>query len=90
MATGESFRSLAFGFRISNSWISHIVKNVLEAISERLLQVAIPQPTEAILRDSEAKYRKKWNFPNCVASIDGKHIRVTCPSKTGSLHFNYK
>jgi hypothetical protein len=35
-------------------------------------------------------YCNIWNYPNCWASIDGKHIRIRCPSNAGSLFFNYK
>jgi hypothetical protein len=29
-------------------------------------------------------------FPNCISAIDGKHIRIFCLSKTGSVFYNYK
>lgn len=90
MATGESFRSLAFTYRISNSWISVIVREVLKAICDRLLDIVIPKPNLDILKTSAEGYNRKWNYPNCCASIDGKHIRMVCPNNTGSLHFNYK
>lgn len=32
----------------------------------------------------------KWNFPNCVVAVDGKHIRIFWPNKSRSLFFNYK
>lgn len=32
----------------------------------------------------------KWNYPNCILAIDGKHVRVRSPSNTGSLFYNYK
>lgn len=36
------------------------------------------------------EFESKWNFPNCLGAVDGKHIRITPPHGSGSLFWNYK
>lgn len=90
MATGESLRSLAFQFRVSHSWISCILREVLTSINERLLAEHIPQLTTEKLKHIADDYFKIWGFPNCCGAIDGKHIRIRCPKNSGSSFYNYK
>ena len=90
LATGESFHSLAFQFRISRHAISYNVDETCAAITEVLGKefMQVPQSKEQWLRVSE-KFYERWNFPNCLGAIDGKHIVMLQPGKSGS-HRNYK
>lgn len=55
-----------------------------------MLFVFMPTPTKTTLEEAEKIFNQRWNFPNAIGCLDGKHIRIRCPSKTGSLYFNYK
>ncbi|CAD7093771.1 unnamed protein product [Hermetia illucens] len=36
------------------------------------------------------EFLQKWNFPNCLGAVDGKHIQMFAPNNFGSMDFNYK
>jgi len=36
------------------------------------------------------EFKTRTNFPNCIGAVDGKHIRVIKPERSGSLYMNYK
>ena len=50
----------------------------------------MPQLTHEALRQSSIQFDKTWQFPHCMGAIDGKHVTIQCPPRSGSEFFNYK
>lgn len=88
MATGESYASLSFAYRISACHISKIVKEVLILLKKVLLPIFMSASSERDFQRIADEFWNKWNFPNCTGAIDGKHIRIKAPGNSGSPFFS--
>ncbi|CAH1954258.1 unnamed protein product [Acanthoscelides obtectus] len=88
IATGDSYKSLHYLFKVSTQLISKIVKEVCKAINEVLRNEIKMPPTADAWMTIERGYRRK--FPHCLGSIDGKHILIESPPHSGTEYFNYK
>ena len=51
--------------------------------------IYLPEPTTEIWEQSAVGFEDVCQFPNCIGSIDRKHITIKCPNKTGFNHFCY-
>uniref|UniRef100_A0A915CXC5 DDE Tnp4 domain-containing protein n=1 Tax=Ditylenchus dipsaci TaxID=166011 RepID=A0A915CXC5_9BILA len=91
LATGEAFRSLSFQFRLGVSTVSKIVASTCSAIFNALKTDYLQVPaTEEEWIDIAAKFFSRWNCPNTLGAIDGKHVLIKRPPHSGSLYYNYK
>lgn len=90
LATGDSYHSLSYRFRVGWSSVSLVVPEVAKAIWEELVNVYMPVPKESDWQDIAEQFRVNRDFPNCIGAIDGKHVRIVAPPNSGSLFFNYK
>ncbi|CAK1604032.1 unnamed protein product [Parnassius mnemosyne] len=90
MATGNSFRSLGFNYRMGFATVKIIVEQVCNAIWKNLAPIVMPQPTEQMWREIAKGFENVWHFPNCIGALDGKHISIICPINAGSTCYNYK
>lgn len=75
---------------MGRSTVADIVRETCQVLWEILQPIYMPTPTKQMFESAAEEYWTKWNFPNCVGSIDGKHIRIKCPNGSGSMYFNYK
>lgn len=90
LATGMSFKQLSFQFMRGDSTIGKVIENVCDSIWSCLREEYMPVLSELQWIERANRFDELWNFPNCIGSIDGKHIRVQCPAKSGSAFYNYK
>ena len=91
LATGNSYRSLAYSFRVPHNTISTFVGDVCEAIiAEYGAEVVTLPDTEEGWLEVSNNFGTRWNFHNAIGAIDGKHIAIKAPSNSGSLYHNYK
>ncbi|KAK0138770.1 putative nuclease HARBI1 [Merluccius polli] len=82
------------------STVAYIVNQVTRVIWDALVQEYMPHldilksyssaPTIDDWRSIAEGFRERWAFPNCLGSIDGKHVVIRAPDNSGSLYDNYK
>ena len=91
LATGEAYRSLGFQFRIHYTKIGEFIPEVLDAIYNALKEDYFKMPsTQEEWMELATETERKWNFPNAIAAVDGKHIAIKKPALSGSSYYNYK
>ncbi|XP_031350493.1 protein ALP1-like [Photinus pyralis] len=90
LATGSSFRTLAFSFRMGASTVSKIVYQVCNILWTTLQPIHMRAPTTSYFLCAAEEFERLWDFPNCIGSLDGKHVRIKCPAHSGSMFYNYK
>lgn len=81
LATGDTYYTIGHSYRLGFSTVSSIVQEVCQSICNRMETIYMPEPTEEIWKESAKKFETSWNFPNCVGSLDGKHVTIKCPKK---------
>ncbi|PNF35644.1 hypothetical protein B7P43_G18132, partial [Cryptotermes secundus] len=86
LASGYSYKSIGYSYRMGDRTVDKTVNEVSIAIWRNMQQLYLPQPT----REMWISIASRWHFPHCLGVIDGKHIVIKKPNKSGSSFFNYK
>nr|CAI5863553.1 unnamed protein product [Callosobruchus analis] len=91
LATGDSYKSLMYLFRIPQTTIARNIPNAAMQFTTvcKLILFQTPGSQEQWEQVSN-EYEKKWQYPHCLGALDGKHIIIKAPPKSGSHFFNYK
>ncbi|XP_071056018.1 putative nuclease HARBI1 [Onthophagus taurus] len=90
LAGGATYEDLKFLTAIAPQTIGKIVIETCEAIISTLKEyIQMPRNEEA-WKEIASNFNSRWNFPNCLGAIDGKHVAIKKPANSGSHYFNYK
>ena len=90
LATGDSFFTLSVRFRCGTSTVTCAVYKVCDAIWQVLQPIYMQAPTEDDWKHIEHRFCTRWNFPNCIGALDGKHVMIRAPPNSSSMFYNYK
>ena len=91
LATGNSYKSLQYSFRVAHNTISLFILEVCQAIIDEYeddVFAFLTTPDE--WREVAQKYGDRWNFHHTCGTLDGKHVAIGRPHESGILYYNYK
>ena len=92
LVTGDSHVTISASYRISPPTVGRIVDETCSALWDVLIEDGIlshPSDEDGWKKVS-SDFETKWNFPHCLGAIDGKHIVMQAPARSGTSFFNYK
>ena len=88
LKTGKTYTLLQSHCRTN---ISKFVHHVCQAICDEFQKEYLCSITDSKgWKKVEEKFRIKWNVRHAVATVDGNHITIKKPKKSGSDYYNYK
>ena len=91
LASGATYHSLSFAFRVPHNTISLFVSEELQAIVDEYSDevVSVTDNPDAWCELSD-KFATHWNFHHACGTIDGKHIAIKALANSGTVYHNYK
>ena len=79
--------TLAARFRMGVSTVHDIIRETCDVIWDVLSPMELPEPKARDWKRIADDFYTSWNFPNCLGALDGKHLVMEAPPKSGSQFF---
>ncbi|KAJ8912407.1 hypothetical protein NQ315_013473 [Exocentrus adspersus] len=91
LATGRLYENLKCSVEISAQALGYIIPETCAVIFNTLKTdyMKLSKAKEEWTKVA-SQFENRWQFINCGGALDGKHIRIVPPPKSGALYYNYK
>ncbi|KAJ8672373.1 hypothetical protein QAD02_003632 [Eretmocerus hayati] len=91
MVHDTSVKEVAWHYLIGRTTLYEFIPDVCRAISETLRPRYMRFPSNNQEWDAIAQgFWDKYQIPNCVGALDGKHFRIRQPAHSGASFWNWK
>uniref|UniRef100_A0A1B0DMT5 DDE Tnp4 domain-containing protein n=1 Tax=Phlebotomus papatasi TaxID=29031 RepID=A0A1B0DMT5_PHLPP len=90
LATGSTQTEMSYNFRVGQPTLSKRIGEMTQVLWEVLSPVYLKPPTTEEWKNIARQFYEKWQVPNCVGAIDGKHCVMMAPENSGSEFFTHK
>ncbi|XP_055845807.1 uncharacterized protein LOC129911851 [Episyrphus balteatus] len=90
LSQGASFKFLAESFRMGLSTVRSIIIEVCDVLWKVLSPAYMPEMNANDWKFMSTQINDRCHIPHCVGIIDGKHIEIKRPPKSGTKYINYK
>ncbi|XP_072175191.1 uncharacterized protein [Diadema setosum] len=90
LVSGTKYSDMQYGWTVPENTLSVVAREVCQAICDEYADEVMTTPsTPDGWKQLAGGFYKRWNFPHCVAAIDGKHVVIRKPPLSGLLCCNY-
>nr|XP_037279728.1 protein ANTAGONIST OF LIKE HETEROCHROMATIN PROTEIN 1-like [Rhipicephalus microplus] len=80
LSSGMLVRDAAMAFRVGIETARRIIHKTCTVLWEVLAPEYMKTPTEEEWLEIAAGFCNRWQFPNCIEAVDGKHIQINAPA----------
>lgn len=76
LASGDLMKSVARQFWVGESTASQIIRETCNVLWIALKDEVMPEMSHQMWKKIANEFAVKWQFPNCIGAIDGKHVSI--------------
>ncbi|CAH1992807.1 unnamed protein product [Acanthoscelides obtectus] len=89
LITDATYTDLMYSSVISRQSLGNIPETCDAIYSALKTYLKFPNSKQEWIAIAE-EFERRWQFPNCLGAVDGKHFAIVPPAGAGSHFFNYK